>query len=370
MNLKNKIYNIFMLFAILLLFAWIFIEIKNYSNREYYLVRAVKVRDFQEIKRLFNKYYYDLNKLTDLMEISSHPQKVTPLFFCILPDVSQNEYDWDIINFMIKKGANVNLPDKFGKTLLMHAVDDRAAMSSHIADKLIKAGANPNIEDNNGNRALSYAVKNQNIKYTEILIKNGAEINYGNKYSNPLNNAVNRGNLEIADLLLKHGAKKNNLFIFNYLDFYNSTKKYKGIKFAIEQGADVNFVDKNGDTVLCEAVNNNNFDIATFLLDSGANPDINYHSFHAYGTPLHCAIFKDDYEMTELLVNKGANVDLCCYDVTPLTQSVIKENLKIVKMLLKNGANPDLPDGNGQIPLFYAVVFQKYEMSELPQTNS
>jgi len=34
-------------------------------------------------------------------------------------------------------------------------------------------------------------------------------------------------------------------------------------------------------------------------------------------------------------------------------------------MLLKNGANPDLPDGNGQIPLFYAVVFQKYEMSEL-----
>jgi len=79
----------------------------------------------------------------------------------------------DIVNFLIKNGADVNKEDKNGKTPLMLACGKGY---ENIVKILIENGANVNKENKNGETPLLLANKSGNETIAKILIENGANV--------------------------------------------------------------------------------------------------------------------------------------------------------------------------------------------------
>src|SRR5208283_2405562 len=85
----------------------------------------------------------------------------------------------DIVNLLIKAGADLNLKNNFGDTALIWATTYN---QKDIAELLINEGANINLKDINGDTALILASFNKDI--IELLIKAGADVNLKNNYGN------------------------------------------------------------------------------------------------------------------------------------------------------------------------------------------
>jgi hypothetical protein len=99
------------------------------------------------------------------------------------------------------------------------------------------------------------------------------------------------------------------------------------------------------------------------LLDRGANLDIQ----EVYGrTALHEAVLKDNLEMVSLLLNKGAKVDIRQFNSrTALHEAVDRGNLEIVSLLLNKGAQVDIHQDNSRTALHEAVLKGNLKMVNL-----
>lgn len=110
----------------------------------------------------------------------------------------------------------------------------------------------------------------------------------------------------------------------------------------------VNEYSNDGFTPLSLAIFFNQTEIAKLLLENGANPDLcakNPSKVNA----LHTAVAKENYTLCKLLLDYGVNVNAVqMQNVTPLHSAVHRGNLKIVKLLVENDAkyNPKMDNGD------------------------
>ncbi|HSW59797.1 MAG TPA: ankyrin repeat domain-containing protein [bacterium] len=124
----------------------------------------------------------------------------------------------------------------------------------------------------------------------------------------------------------------------------------------INDGADINLKDKEGDTPLHYAVKFKREKPFQMLLNKNAviNAVDNYGT-----TPLSAAIQVKQYKMAEILVEKGADINRPnSAGVTPLMFAANGAKYpapEMVKFLLKNGAKVNEVDLLGRSALFYAV---------------
>jgi len=114
-------------------------------------------------------------------------------------------------------------------------------------EKLLASGANPNYRDINANPSerpvvMELAAVHEESKFLELAIQHG-------------------GNPESLD-----GYKSKTIL------FESSThSKLKNVKILIESGAKINSLDGNGSTPLHVAISVSNYDIAFYLIKSGAS---------------------------------------------------------------------------------------------------
>ena len=94
--------------------------------------------------------------------------------------------------------------------------------------------------------------------------------------------------------------------------------------------------------------------IATYLIEAGAD----LHATATNGTniqALHAAVARNDYQMCELLLQKGAEVNaLQTQSVTALHSAVHRGNIALVKLLMEHGANKEGKMDNGDTPISIA----------------
>lgn len=84
-------------------------------------------------------------------------------------------YFMEIIDFLIKNGADINLKAGTLETAPLHiAATNPQEITLAPLEYLIKKGANLNVQDNNGNTPLFWAYGLKNSTATNILIKSGA----------------------------------------------------------------------------------------------------------------------------------------------------------------------------------------------------
>lgn len=163
--------------------------------------------------------------------------------------------------------------------------------------------------------------------------------------------AAGFGHRDIVGLFIAYGAPIDMLNSCLYSAVCSGQAKM--VEFLVAQGANPQKA-----TLLQAAACSGNLEVATFLLDHGA--DVNYISWsyynHCYVSPLQEAIKYKEIKMTELLLERGANLNLEPHYATQLLQTAIEKNcIEIVALLLAHGVNPN--DYNlpySFVPLAYA----------------
>ena len=133
----------------------------------------------------------------------------------VLMIASSYYYYDDIVEFLIRKGAGVNLKDKEGKTALLWA----ASNSLENAKILILNGAKVDEAANDGMTPFLQATLGVSsgkipIEMCELLRKNGANVNAALTRKNAsgwtaLHYAAVNGDIDLVKYLIKHGANIN-----------------------------------------------------------------------------------------------------------------------------------------------------------------
>ena len=164
----------------------------------------------------------------------------------------------ELVEELIKRGADVNLKRYVGDTPLMFA-----ALNGNVktVDALLRAGADPNAKVMSPHAGeLTPLINSMNsdspdrVEVAKALIDAKAEINpKGNFFSSPLANAV--GDLEMVKLLIASGAEVNqkNFRGATALMVAAGAGTPSVVRYLLEKGADVNARDQEGNSVLTYA---------------------------------------------------------------------------------------------------------------------
>ncbi|XP_031640193.1 melanization protease 1-like [Contarinia nasturtii] len=184
------------------------------------------------------------------------------------------------------------------------------------------------------------AIKNGNENIIQDLIDDGADVNIANEDGNiPLHIAASNDLPTVVELLLRNGAS-------------------------------VNAVNKLGYTPLYVAAVNGYEKIVELLIHNGAS--VNFVDKEGY-SPLFSVISGGDDKMVELLAYNGASVNVVNGQLmdtpTPLHLAAVKGYEKIVEILIHNGANVNSLNKDGNTPLHMAAHNGKDKVVEILLRN-
>ncbi len=138
------------------------------------LVAAARSGDLALLKKLVDSGA-NINQQTpdDANEPDPFARGMTALMWA----ADKGDTAMDMAKYLVKKGANVNIQDPFGRTALMHAIGHMPRRGSDMTKYLLDNGANINIRDKNGMTALATAEAWGDIEMFKYLLSRGADIN-------------------------------------------------------------------------------------------------------------------------------------------------------------------------------------------------
>lgn len=226
----------------------------------------------------------------------------------------------DVVKTLIKAGALVNARD--GSVTALTASCELGRTS--IVDELITSGAGVNLRGDS-NTPLTFACESGPLNLVKKLIEFGADVNLADEYKTPLTTACERGCICVVEELIKGGA------IVNLSDGYNTplTAACQGVSIFLTNG-----------TLLAHQLMLKGM-LAPFLFPIN-DPKI-------YFTRIYMSV-------VEHLIKTGADVNLCDGSKTPLTTACEQGHVHIVKELINFGADVNLRD-EYDTPLIKACAF-------------
>ncbi len=217
----------------------------------------------------------------------------------LLIEAAKNQH-LDIVEFLLDKGVPVNEKNELNETAIQFVVAD-LLRNVNLLHNFIEKGADVNSQTENGKTLLYYAVEKGKLEVISYLLDKGADIN----------------------LLDKNGQRPK---------FSSATV----VKFIIEKGADINAKDNRSDTYLCDALKQNDLELALFLINKGIDIEQNCYFRESV---LIKAIEDKNLEFVKVLVQNNANVNATNrYGKTMLEIAQKSENQAIVDFLKANGA--------------------------------
>ena len=189
--------------TLLIYFAFLLFEFNSFLAQQFnQFADAVIEKDTVKIEQLLQSGV-DIN--------TQHPSSGTT----VLMIASSYYYYDDMVEYLIGKGADVNLKDSEGKTALIWA----SSNSLENANILISNGAKVNEAANDGmtpflQATLGVSSGKVPIEMCELLRKNGANINAPLTRKSALgwtalHYAAVNGDSELVKYLIKHGANVN-----------------------------------------------------------------------------------------------------------------------------------------------------------------
>ena len=229
----------------------------------------------------------DLDKVRSLLESdpslleSKNDEGLTPLICaCRARQVK-------IANFLLTKGANVNVTTNFYRFTPLHyacfsdpSQDSVVTLTQH----LIEQGSDVNVQGYNGMTPLHRAAQLNNLKIVKLLLEHGANPNIYDTYDGPVGPGYISGS--VLDVAINYGRGE------------------EVAKFLVENGVTINRRDHFGNTELHLAALNGYTSLANCLIAHGAEIDAvnNYHH-----TPLYYAANHSYRNTVDALIAAGAN---------------------------------------------------------------
>ena len=339
------------------------------------------------------------------------PDGTTPLLlavYCV---------DHEAVAELLAKGARPDVRNSLGATALSEAVN---LADAKLVSMLLKAKADPNLGTEEGQTPLMLAARTGSLPIVEQLVNAGAKVNAREKTRDqtPLMWAIGTGSASVVDFLVKHKAEVDVRAASN--DWGNQITsepraQYRPsggltpllyatrfgcvdcVKSLLKAGADINRPTPDGVTPLMNALDNLQWDVASYLLDQGANPNL----ADWWGrTALYVAIDMRSFsprfptgaanlaaegpapkelqpalDIARRLLDMGVNPniqldmhrpgrggnqgrftdDLLTTGATPLLRAAVGHDREAVELLLSKGALVDLPNVMGVTPFMAAA---------------
>ena len=262
----------------------------------------------------------------------------------------------DCFRQLLAAGADVNNVNPSGKTPVFCAVE--AGMDRTLR-MLIKAGADVNKPSTDGETPVFGAVETGRERPLRMLIKAGADVDKpSTDGETPIMRAVRCGHANCVKLLLQAGADVNSVCSPGFSTLFLLIEKGGSASFAelpINEGADVNEINKKGRTPLAHAIIEGSDDAVELLIRRGA--DVN--KFTSYGsTALLEAVYCRYYTGINLLIKAGADVNAKDSNgCTSLINATIDVDIKCARLLLRAGAKVNMFNTKNRNALLQHIKF-------------
>lgn len=321
------------------------------------LVDAIRDGNLQAVKTLIAAHA-DVN--------TALPDGSTPLAWAAYED------DAAAVDLLLKANAKANTADQYGETPLTLACANGNPL---IAGKLLEAGADSNASRWNGETPLMLAARAGNPQVLRLLIEHGAKVDSAEarKGQDALMWAAAEGHAEAVDVLLKAGAKPNSVSKagFSPLIFAAQNGDVKTVETLLAGGADMEYAAPPGMTALLVAMGARKLRVAELLLAKGG-ADVTAKD-RSGNTLLHNAAQLGDVDMAKALIAKGADVNAKTTrpqggrgggggarggpagEQTPLMLAARGNHLDVMHALIEAGADPKLKAQDGTTLLMAAA---------------
>ena len=215
-----------------------------------------------------------------------------------------------------------------------------AVKQNRLADakRAIEAGADVNFQDELKATILMWASFKTDLPFMKFLVEQGAD--HERKGQILIGMTGYYGSL----MAIAAGEERKDLLTY-FLD--DLCIDVDDLEFEVSG--------RPGWSALQWAIAKNNLDIVNFLLQRGANPNPTYFR----GTCLQAAMRNDNVEMFNVLIDSGADVNRIKSE-SPLHAACRKRRIDFAKILLHRGANPNARNADsglsgGIVPLMIAA---------------
>jgi len=209
---------------------------------------------------------------------SKSPMEQNEDEYCPEGVIKEKEYT-GMIEFLYSHGVNINQCDEEGVTPLLLACEEG---NEEVVETLLRLGADPKVANSvNGFSALHYAAQNENCdgQFIRLLLKCGADVNAVTKEEKltPLHLSALLCSIEVVKALVENGANVNALdtdgdtALHNCAGKHNGTDRAEIVEYLLENGAEfINKGNANGFTPLAAAAAAENRQVAAILIKRGA----------------------------------------------------------------------------------------------------
>ena len=357
------------------------------ARRDAPLIAAVKAVDLDTVRSLVVDQGADVNQTA--------PDGATALHWAV------HKNDAGLVDLLLAAGADVSVANRYGVRPISLAAENGNA---EILEALLDAGAEPNAALPEGETVLMTAARTGNAAAIRVLLVRGADPNLrdGFRGQTALMWAAARNNADAVHALAELGADLhaktetverapggNRLFYappptgFTALLFAARGGHIDAVQVLLAAGADVNDTLSDGQSALVVAVANANWELADYLLDRGADPNLagaGWNALHqiartrrmntGFGFPGPIPSGSvDSIDVLKKMIDVGGDVNarmttngmkdgqrnrLNRLGATPFFLAAKVTDTEAMRVLLDAGADATVPSADGTTPLMVA----------------
>lgn len=358
------------------------------ARRDAPLIAAVKAADVDAVRSLIVDRGVDVNRPA--------PDGATALHWAV------HRNDAALVDLLLAAGAGVSTANRYGVQPISLAAENGDA---GILEALLAAGADPNAALPGGETVLMTAARTGDAEAVRVLLVRGADPNLrdGFRGQTALMWAAARNNAGAAHALAELGADVraktgtaaraplgNRLFYappptgFTALLFAARGGHVEAVRVLLAAGADVDDTLSDGQSALVVAVANANWELAGYLLDRGADPNLagaGWNALHqlvrtrrmntGFGFPGPIPSGSvDSIDVLKKMIAAGGDVNarmtvngmkdgqrnrLNRLGATPFFLAAKVTDTEALRVLVDAGADATIPNADGTTPLMVAA---------------
>ncbi len=282
-----------------------------------------------------------------------------------------------VVALLLRAGADPNTAMAGGETVAMTAA---RAGTADALKALVEAGANVNAADARGQTALMWAAARNNAAAIRALVDGGADLKV--RTNNPA----------------PGGGRGNSVFNsppptgFTALMFAARAGSLDAVRALLDAGADVNDTLSDGESALVVATANAHWEVASVLLDRGADPNAAGAGWNALHQTVHSRRPNlgytpgpvptgntDSLELVKKLIAKGVDLDARMtkngmkdgqrnrhnrLGATAFLLAAKRVDVEVMKVLAAAGADAKMPAADGSTPLMVAAGLGMWYVGE------